>query len=134
MKSEFIRLIAENNGRSPFVFNYEDPRTGEYRPVTTIQRSFRAACRRAGIESMQFRDICRTCSTRLHEAGVDPLLVSRLLRHSSLKISTEVYIPSSLKLFEEDLVGRTTPTTLSCAMTIGRAICQVGLPGLVVCY
>jgi integrase len=95
------RLIAENNGRSLFVFNYEDPSTGEYRAITTIRRSFREACRRAGIEGLQFRDLRRTCSTRLHEAGVDPLLISRLLRHSSTKISTEVYIQSSLRMMKE---------------------------------
>lgn len=103
MKAEFERLIVENNGRSPFVFNYEDPGTGAYRAVTTIRRSFREACRRAGIEGLQFRDLRRTCSTRLHEAGVDPLLISRLLRHSSMKISTEVYIQSSLKLMKKAL-------------------------------
>ena len=103
MRSEFKRLITENNGRSPFVFNYENPGTGEYRPITTIRRSFKEACRRAGIEGLQFRDLRRTCATRLHEAGVDPLLVSRLLRHSSMKISSEVYIQSSMKLMKKAL-------------------------------
>jgi integrase len=96
-------LIADNGGRSPYLFNYHDPGSNEYRPIVTIQRSFREACRRAEIEGLQFRDLRRTCSTRLHEAGVDPLLVSRLLRHSSAKISTEVYIQSSLRMMKEAL-------------------------------
>ena len=101
MRSIFERLIAENNGRSPFVFNYEDPGTGELRPVGTCQHAFEGARRRAKIEGLEFRDLRRTCATRLHEANVDPLIVSRLLRHSSAKISAEVYIQSSMKLMKK---------------------------------
>lgn len=98
-----ITLIEENGGRSPFVFNYSDFRTGEYRPIRSIQHAFQAACRRASIEELQFRDLRRTCATRLHEAGVDPLVIQRVLRHSSFKISEEVYIQSSLTLLRKAL-------------------------------
>ena len=97
----FERLIAENNVRSPFIFNYKDPRTGELRPIRSCQHAFDAARRRAKIEGLEFRDLRRTGATRLHEAGVDPLIVSRLLRHSSAKISAEVYIQSSMNLMKK---------------------------------
>ncbi len=71
MKARIEKLIADNGSKSLYVFNYQDPGTGEYRPITTIRRSFKEACRRARIEDLQFRDLRRTCSTRLHEAGVD---------------------------------------------------------------
>lgn len=104
MKVILMNLIEENEGRTPFVFNYYDPRYGgKYRPVKGIQHAFQAACRRAGIEGLQFRDLRRTGATRLHEAGVDPLIVQRLLRHSSFKISEEVYIQSNLKMMKEAL-------------------------------
>lgn len=103
LKSILKNLIADNVGRTLYVFNYLDPRTGEYRPIKSIQHAFQAACRRAGIEDFQFRDLRRSTSTRLHEAGVDLLVISRLLRHSSTKISTEVYIQSSLKMLKEAL-------------------------------
>jgi len=101
MLAIFARQIAENDGRSPFMFNYEDPKTGELRPIRTCQHSFEGARRRAKIEGLEFRDLRRTCATRLYEAGVDPLIVSRLLRHSSAKISTEVYIQSNMKLMQK---------------------------------
>lgn len=104
MRSIFERLIAENNGRSPFMFNYEDPGTGKLRPIKTCQHAFEGARKRAKIEGLEFRDLRRTCATRLHEAQVDPLIVSRLLRHSSAKISAEVYIQSSLKMMQNVLV------------------------------
>jgi integrase len=104
------KLIKENGGRTEFVFNYEDPKTAEFRPITSIQHSFTAACRRAGIKGLQFRDLRRTCATRLHESGVDPLVASRFLRHSSVKLSSEVYIQSSQRFMRQEL-ERMEPVT-----------------------
>lgn len=97
------KLVKKNGGRTDFVFNYQDPRNGRFRPITTIQHAFQAACRRASIQGLQFRDLRRTCATRLHESGVDPLVVSRFLRHSSVRISSDVYIQSSLRLMKREL-------------------------------
>ncbi|MFC2161054.1 tyrosine-type recombinase/integrase [Acidobacteriota bacterium] len=101
MRPIFERLIAENNDRSPFIFNYHDFGTGELRPIRTCQHAFEGACRRTKIEGLEFRDLRRTCATRLYEAGVDPLIVSRFLRHSSAKNSTEVYIQSCMNLMKK---------------------------------
>ena len=95
------RLIAENRGRTAFVFNYLDSRTKEFRAVSSIQHAFCNACRRAGIQNLQFRDLRRTFATRLHQSGVDPLIIQRLLRHSSFKISEQVYIQSNLRMMKE---------------------------------
>ncbi|MCK4818782.1 site-specific integrase, partial [bacterium] len=103
MRKIFEQLIAENGGRSGFMFNYLDPRTGEYRPITTCRRAFDAARRRAKIEGLEFRDLRRTCSTRLHEAGVDPLLIQKLLRHSSFRMTGKVYIQSSIQMMKNAL-------------------------------
>jgi integrase len=100
MNKIFERLIEENGGRSEFMFNYLDPGSGEYRAIKTVKRSFREACRRAGIEGLQFRDLRRTCSTRLHEAGVD-LIIQRFLRHSSFRMTGKVYIQSSMKMMRD---------------------------------
>lgn len=97
------QLIDENGGRSEYVFNYKNPYTGEYRNITTFRRAFLGACKRADIEGLQPRDLRRTCATRLHEAGVDELIIKRLLRHSSSDITNTVYIQSSLKLIKEAL-------------------------------
>ena len=97
------RLITENAESTKFVFNYLDPHTNELRPVLSIQHAFRTACRKARVSNLQFRDLRRTFSTRLHEKGLDPLIIQRLLRHSSFKISEEVYIQSSLRMMKEAL-------------------------------
>ena len=109
------KLVKKNGGRTDFVFNYQDPRNGRFRPITTIQHAFQAACRRVGIQGLQFRDLRRTCATRLHESGVDPLVVSRFLRHSSVRISSDVYIQSSLRLMKRELerLQELEPTRLS---------------------
>jgi len=101
MRPIFERLIAENNVRSPFIFNYKYPKTGKLKPIRSCQHAFGAARRRAKIGGLEFRDLRRTCATRLHEAKIDPLIVSRLLRHSSAKISAEVYIQSSMSLLKK---------------------------------
>ncbi len=105
LKEMLRKLIKESGGRTEHVFNYNDPRTGEYRPVSSIQHGFQAACRRAKIKGLQFRDLRRTFGTRLHQNGVDPLIIQRLLRHSSFKISEQVYIQSNLKMMREAVNG-----------------------------
>jgi len=104
------KLILENLGRSEFVFNYFDPRSNELRPIQSIQHAFRSACRRAGIDNLQFRDLRRTFGTRLHQNGVDPLIIQRLLRHSSFKISEQVYIQSNLAMMKEAMNKTRTET------------------------
>jgi len=102
-KELISNLKAANGGRTSFVFNYLDPHTNKLRPIRSIQHAFQTACRKAGIVGLQFRDLRRTFSTRLHEQGLDPLIIQRLLRHSSPRISAEVYIQSSMRMMKEAL-------------------------------
>lgn len=101
LKELLLDLVKTNKGRSEFVFNYYDPYKDELRPISTIQRSFTSACRRAGIKGLQWRDLRRSYSTRLHQMGIDPLIIQRLLRHSSFKTSEQVYIQSNMKQMKE---------------------------------
>lgn len=101
MKELFKELIAENNGKTKYVFYYLNSHTKELQPLNSIDRAFRNACRRANIAGLQFRDLRRTYSSRLHENEIDPLIIQRLLRHRSFKISEEVYIQSSTKLMKD---------------------------------
>ena len=74
-----------DNGRSDDVFRYEDPETGILRPVKTVRWAFTMACRRAGIENLQFHDLRHTFGSKLIENGADPVSVKDLLGHANLK-------------------------------------------------
>ncbi len=94
-------IILENKGRSDHLFNYYDKHTKKLRPIRSIKKGFVRARNDAGIRDFQFRDTRRTFASRLHAQGVDPLIVQRLLRHSSFKISEQVYIQSSMKMMKD---------------------------------
>lgn len=102
-KELLTQLVRENQGRTENVFNYYDNIQKRLRPIQEIKVAFSNARRRARIEGLQFRDLRRTFGTRLHERGIDPLIIQRLLRHSSFKISEQVYIKSSVKMMKEEL-------------------------------
>jgi len=93
-------LIANSNG-SKYIFNYFSYFKKDLVPVKNIHIAFSNACKRAKITDLQFRDLRRTFSSRLHELNTDPLLIQRLLRHSSFRISEEVYIQSSMELMKD---------------------------------
>ena len=94
-------LILENGKRSEYVFTYFDRKTKTLRPVKSIKKGFLNACGRAKVKDFQFRDTRRTFASRLYAQGVDPLIVQRLLRHSSFKISEQVYIQSNMKMMKD---------------------------------
>ena len=69
---------------SPYVFI--NSATGErYR---TIQRAFRTACRRAGLEDLRFHDLRHTFASWAVQSGVDLYPLSRILGHSTLQMTT----------------------------------------------
>lgn len=90
-KALLSEMIAVNAGKTEYIAVYGS------RPIKSIEKGFQAACKRAELLNLQFRDMRRTFASRLHESGIDPLIIQRLLRHSSFKISQEVYIQSSME-------------------------------------
>ena len=88
------RFRASHCPDAPFVFvDYEGCRIG------SIKRSFSTACRRAGISDFRIHDLRHTFASWLVTEGVPLLEVSRLLGHSTVKM-TERYAhlaPDSLE-------------------------------------
>lgn len=76
----------QNHGHE-YVFNLSDTKAGAR---TWLQREFRQACKRAGIEGLRFHDLRHTAATRLVEANVPLHAVAELLGHSSIRM-TERY-------------------------------------------
>lgn len=61
------------------------------RRMESIKISFGNACKRAGIEDCHPHDLRRTCATWLVSAGVSIHDVSKLLRHSDIRVTDRVY-------------------------------------------
>ena len=70
---------------SPWVFGLAPDRR-----ITTFQKGFKAACRRAGIEDFRIHDLRHTFASWLVMAGVSLYVVKDLLGHSSITV-TERY-------------------------------------------
>jgi len=113
---ELLQRLIKENGKTDFVFNYFNGKRKNLVAVKSVKSGWLSACRRAGLENLQFRDLRRTFASRLHEKGIDPLIISRLLRHASFSISEQVYIKSTIgmmreaiKVFDEKPLTQTRP-------------------------
>ncbi len=76
----------QNDGLE-YLFNISDTKAGAR---TWLQRTFREACKLAGIEGLRFHDLRHTAATRLVEANIPFHAVAELLGHSSIRM-TERY-------------------------------------------
>lgn len=60
-----------------------------------VKRSFKSACRIAGIENLRFHDLRHSSATRLVESGIPLHAVSKLLGHSSIRVTERYSHPES---------------------------------------
>lgn len=74
--------------------------TGDIRFIEprTMQNRFQAYLKRSGIEKANFHALRHTFATRCVEAGFDMKTLSELLGHSSVKITLDKYVHSSMDL------------------------------------
>lgn len=87
------KLLLEKkleSGGSEFVF----PRKYKHELRGKIQRSFKTACKKAQINNLTFHDLRHTAGTRLGESGVPIQTISKLLGHTTTRM-TERYVHPS---------------------------------------
>lgn len=80
---EVLAGLKASDGTSDYVF--PNPETGK--PYTEVKKSFKEACKRAGITALRFHDLRHTFATRLVTAGVDIVTVRDLLGHFSVRMT-----------------------------------------------
>lgn len=57
-----------------------------------VNRSFGALCKEAGVRPIRMHDLRHSCATLLFTLGVDAATVQRILRHSSISVTTGTYV------------------------------------------
>lgn len=80
-----LNIFINSNNDSNFIFN-----------TKTIKRSFKTACKRAGINNFRFHDLRRVFATFLLSNNTDLKTIQKMLGHSSL-LMTEKYLASNSK-------------------------------------
>lgn len=83
MKALLRELFKNRRLDTDYVFI--NPATG--RRLTDVKRSFRTACRKAGIQDFHFHDLRHTFASHLVMNGVDLKTVQELLGHKTIKMT-----------------------------------------------
>ena len=88
---------------SPYVFT-----DNEGNRFKDVKKSFKSACRRAGIKDFRFHDLRHTFASHLVMAGVDITTVKELLGHKSLTMTLRYsHLAPSHKVKAVDLLDST---------------------------
>ena len=58
----------------------------------TVNRAFETLCRRASVRSIELHDLRHSCATLLFAMGVEAATVQRILRRSSISVTTGKYV------------------------------------------
>lgn len=91
LMEELAALGRASEGRT-FIFGGEKP--AEPR---TLQRHFGKLAERAGLRDVHFHTLRHSFATRMMELGVDIKTISRLLGHSAVQTTLEIYTHSLLE-------------------------------------
>jgi len=57
-----------------------------------VNRALEALCRRANVRSIRLHDLWHSCATLLFAMGVEAATVQRILRRSSISVTTGTYV------------------------------------------
>ena len=85
-----LQSLRKRTGHSDFVFLY--PRTMQ--PIRNVKTAFSAAVRRAGLKGLRFHDLRHTAASKMVEAGIDLVTVSKILGHSTIQMTMRYAHPT----------------------------------------
>jgi integrase len=100
---EFVSDRVRNNLPEAYVFTH--PNTGKHYSETTLKRVWDSIKERAGIiKSFRLYDATRhSFGSQLIDMGSSPYKVSKLMGHSSIKVTEKYYLHSDAKSLRTDL-------------------------------
>ena len=90
MNELVVEAVNQIDQISEFVFFNTSTKTH----IKDIKTGFKAACRRAKIKGLRVHDLRHTAATRMIEAGVDLVTVSKILGHSSIQMTMRYAHPT----------------------------------------
>ncbi len=91
------REITPYKDPNDWIFASNSPRAGEkrgkqpYWPATIMRQFIQPVARKLGIGDISWHTFRHTYSTLLADNGEDPKVVQELLRHSSIKVTMDIY-------------------------------------------
>jgi integrase len=65
---------------------------GSFIEPRNANRTFHSICQKAEIAQLRVHDLRHSCATLLFTMGVQPATVQRILRHSSITVTTVTYV------------------------------------------
>jgi len=91
-------------------FVFENPETKAR--ILDVKTAFKGACRRAEIKGLRFHDLRHTAASRMVEAGIDLVTVSKILGHASIQMTMRYAHPTleNMRLAVERLGEILDPT------------------------
>ena len=90
MNTLVLETLGNFNRDNEYLFY--NPRTKTH--IKSIKTAFKTACRNAGITNLRLHDLRHTAATKMIEAGIDLVTVSRILGHSSIQMTMRYAHPT----------------------------------------
>lgn len=108
LNSKLRQVLLEQKLKTGFnEYVFLNPSGDPYTRHDSLKRSFEGACSRANINGLRFHDLRHTAATRMVEAGVNIVAVSRILGHASITTTMRYAHPDdSLKGAVESLSAK----------------------------
>lgn len=89
-------ILKELSRNSEYIFF--NPKTKSH--ILDIKTSFKTACKRADIKGLRLHDLRHTAASRMIQAGIDLVTVSKILGHSSIQMTMR-YVHSTTEIMRK---------------------------------